>query len=219
MKRILIFTFILIISVSIVETSIACKISYDPGKVEGIVGEKKTVEIELKWEHRRCVLDEYDISMEFKGVTLIEQQGWEKVRSMLYKNVVTVRLDEPGKGTIRVYRECSKKGLSEGILTIKIGQTFKGALKDIAEITLDLEPVLKKKDEDSMKKLNVRLEAEQKWLSKNSPKTDEVKTLLAELDKVIKALKKNELTADLLSSLKNHKLLAEHLTLLLAKRG
>lgn len=224
MKRFFGFSaFIIIMLLGLTQMSLACKITYEPEKIEGLVGEKKTVKIELKWEHRRCVLDEYDTNMEFKGISLIEQQGWEKIRSMLYKNVVTVRLDEPGDAKIRVYRECSKKGLSEGILKIKINQTFKGALKDIAEITLDMDKILKKKeftekDETLLNKLYARLEAERKWLLKNSPETEDTQTLLAELDKVSKALKKKEFEQNLLTGLKKHKLLIEELEKILAKR-
>lgn len=223
MKRLLVFALFLMAATGLAETATACKINYDPKKVEGLVGEKKTIEVKLKWEHRRCVLDEYDIDMEFKGVSLIKQEGWSKIRSGLYKNVLTVRLDQPGEGTVRVYRECSKKGLSEGILKIKMNQMLKGALKDVAQITFDLDSILKKKslakkDKVVVEKLKARLEAERKWLLKNSPKTEEAKTLLTELDKIVKALKKKEFNPDLLVELKKHKLLSEDLKKIAAKK-
>ena len=222
MKRILVLTVSLVILLGIAQGTKACKITFKPEKLDGIVGQEKTVEVELKWEHRRCVLDEDDINMEFKGVTLTKQEGWKKVRSMLYRNALTVRLDEPGQGMIRVYRECSRKGLSEGKLKIEIGQTFEGALKDIAGLTLALEPALQKNDKKTIKQLTLRLEAEEKWLTKNLPQTSEAKALLLELGNALKALKalKGESPApDLLSGLKKHKLVQKHVTVLLSKRA
>lgn len=97
--------------------ALACHISFEPSDAK--VDENGIAEVVavLKWEHRRCVLEEDDIKVDYKGVEKISESGWKKEKKGLYKNTIKVKLTAE-EGSIRVWRECSKKGISEA--TVKI---------------------------------------------------------------------------------------------------
>ncbi len=96
----------------------ACHISFDPEEVQvGADGKGKVTAI-VKWEHRKCVLDDDDVNVDTKSVKIIKSTGFKKVKRGLFKNEIEFQL-EGKEGSIRVWRECSKKGLSEGIVKIK----------------------------------------------------------------------------------------------------
>ena len=102
----------------------ACIITFEPvsGKADtsGIAADTSGV-VELtatvKWEHRRCVLDEDDISVDYKGMVELSNTGWTQVKRGLYANTFKVRLTELD-GVMRVWRDCSKKGVSEGMVQL-----------------------------------------------------------------------------------------------------
>lgn len=72
----------------------------------------------IKWEHRRCPLAKDDVNVDGKGVKVLRQSGWEKVRRGLYRNRYEIQL-KGRKGSIRIWRRCDKKGVSEGTITIR----------------------------------------------------------------------------------------------------
>ena len=95
----------------------ACKITFGPKKIKIAKDGTAKVTVFVKWEHRKCVLDEDDINIDYKGIKKISTSGWKKIKRGYYKNELKIKLLK-SKGSIRVWRECSKKGLSEGILKL-----------------------------------------------------------------------------------------------------
>jgi len=107
-----------------VSDALACHITFEKtdskDKQETIkVGEDGTVVFNavVKWEHRKCVLADDDVNIDYNGVEKIYAKGWKKIKRGLYKNEIKVKLIDK-EGTVRIWRECSKKGLSEGIVKI-----------------------------------------------------------------------------------------------------
>ncbi len=98
--------------------ALACHITFDPEEVQVGADGKGTVKAIVKWEHRKCVLDDDDVHVDANSVKIIKSTGFKKVRRGLFENVIEFQL-EGEQGSIRVWRECSKKGLSEGIVKIK----------------------------------------------------------------------------------------------------
>ena len=102
----------------------ACIITFEPVSGEadtsGIAADTSGV-VELtaivKWEHRRCVLDEDDFNVDYKGMVELSNTGWTRVKRGLYANIFKVKLTEQD-GTMRVWRDCSKKGVSEGMVRL-----------------------------------------------------------------------------------------------------
>jgi hypothetical protein len=97
---------------------LACGVDFEPNPVK--VGKDNTamVKVIIKWEHRRCELDDDDVLLDLKGVKVLGQTGWKRIRHGLYYNTMKVELTHQTKGTLRVWRECSKKGISEGTVEV-----------------------------------------------------------------------------------------------------
>ncbi len=106
-----------ILAASVPEAS-ACEITFNPAEVHVGPDGKGTVKILLKWEHRKCVLDDDDVHVDGKSVKILKSTGFKKVRRGRFENVVNFEL-QGKEGSIRVWRDCSLKGLSEGIVKIK----------------------------------------------------------------------------------------------------
>ena len=90
----------------------ACEISFDPSELAVGADGKGTVKVLVKWEHRKCVLEDDELNIDASGATILKTTGWEKVKRGLFQNTVDFELTA-AKGKIRVWRECSKKGISE----------------------------------------------------------------------------------------------------------
>lgn len=99
-------------------TAHACKITFsaDPVKVDAAGAGKVTVTV--KWEHRKCVLEEDEITFDGKGVKVTPQGKWHKVRPGLFTRELSLKLNAK-EGSVRVWRDCSKKGISEGTVKVK----------------------------------------------------------------------------------------------------
>ena len=115
-KKVLVLFAVLAVFVS--ASALACEITFDPPEVKVDKDGKATVRAIVRWEHRRCVLEDDDINIDYNNVKLIKESGWRKIKRGLFENTLEIQLT--GKeGSIRVWRECSKKGISEGIIKIK----------------------------------------------------------------------------------------------------
>jgi len=95
----------------------ACQISFEPAQVMVGADGKGTVKAIVKWEHRRCVLRDDEINIEGTGVTVDRTSGWERTERGVFENEIAFTLTAT-EGTIRVWRECSKKGVSEWLLRV-----------------------------------------------------------------------------------------------------
>jgi len=106
------------------EKSPACEVTFTPETVEkAVVGETLTVEAILKYEHRKCVIEKDDTNLEMsENVRIVNDTGWEKVKRRLYHNFFDIQVMEEGEAWFRIFRECSKKDISEGILRIQVVQ-------------------------------------------------------------------------------------------------
>lgn len=115
-----IFAFLVTVLMSMVlyTTANACEITFEPKTVKVGADGKGTFTGIIKWEHRKCPLADDDVNIDEKGAKVLEQSGWKKVKRGLYKNEFKVQLTAD-KGTLRVWRECDKKGISEGTLEVK----------------------------------------------------------------------------------------------------
>lgn len=110
---------LIILSASVVTH--ACSIDIEPSKSKNILpGDTITLKATVNWEHRVCVLEVEDVDAEVgKNARITAQSGWEKVNKMTYVNTYTVVAKEKGDIAFRVFRECSKKGVSENSITLK----------------------------------------------------------------------------------------------------
>jgi len=97
----------------------ACEITFAPAQASGKVGDVVTFTASIKWEHRKCVLDDNDVQIDVTGGRIESQSGWTKVRPGYFENQIKVKLQTQGDVTVNVHRRCDKKGTSQGILKIK----------------------------------------------------------------------------------------------------
>lgn len=96
----------------------ACGVLFDPAEVTVGADGKGSVMVRIEWEHRRCVLDEQDVNVAGEGgVTVTNEPYFEKVKRGVYEARIDFKLSSD-KGRIRVWRDCSKKGISEGTITV-----------------------------------------------------------------------------------------------------
>lgn len=95
----------------------ACEITFEQGDKVKAEGKKAKVTAVVKWEHKKCVLADDDINIDYKGVKKLKESGWKKEKPGLFKNEIEVELTEKD-GEVRVWRECSKKGVSEGKIKV-----------------------------------------------------------------------------------------------------
>ena len=108
----------LVVFAALPEKSQACIITFEPSDVVVDENGEATVRVVLKWEHRRCVLDDDDVNIDYENIKELSNTGWKKIKRGLFENILKIKLTGD-EGMIRVWRDCSKKGISEGILKIK----------------------------------------------------------------------------------------------------
>jgi len=104
------------------DESFACHITFNPVNPEAAqVGGIIQVEAIVTLEHRRCVLEDDDVQVELsENIKILSETGWEKVNANEIHNTFEIEVLKPGEATLRVYRDCSKKGISEGFLTFQV---------------------------------------------------------------------------------------------------
>lgn len=115
----LIRTFLLgtLIALFVPGQALACIISFAPPTVTAGSDGKAQVVVSVEWEHRNCELEDDEVNIDYEDVTELSSSGWEKVRRGLFENTLEVQLTGD-VGRIRVWRECSKKGISEATATV-----------------------------------------------------------------------------------------------------
>ena len=97
--------------------ALACFITFEPESVHADSSGRAAFDAVIRWEHRRCVLDDDDVNLDAKGLKIVSQSGWEQVRRDTFKNHIVVQLVNK-EGSLRIWRECSKKGISEHTIHI-----------------------------------------------------------------------------------------------------
>jgi len=112
-KTILIFSLFIFTTVSV----LACKFTFIPSTVKVNSNGKATVKISVTCEHRTCQMGCKDITIDCKGVKILKNSGWIETEKKIFQNTLEIQLTETS-GTIRVWRECSKHGISEN--TVKV---------------------------------------------------------------------------------------------------
>ena len=121
MKKILI-TVIALFVVFTAGQSFACHITFAPEKLATAkVGETITIEAIITQEHRRCVLEDDEVSIELsENAKILKETGWERVDSRTLHNTLEIQIQQAGETSLRVFRECSKKGISEGTFEFNV---------------------------------------------------------------------------------------------------
>lgn len=117
MKFIRAFLATSILSLMITVSAFACEITFNPEEIKVDESGTTKVTVVVKWEHRTCELDDDDLTIDLEGIEKISDTGWTNISPGLFHNELTLKLTAD-TGSLRVWRECSKKGLSEGKITI-----------------------------------------------------------------------------------------------------
>ncbi len=114
MKKTIYFFIVFILFINF---AFPCIIEFTPETLKMKKGETATITLHLKYEHRRCEITLDDTEFETKGIKIISMGEWIKVKRGEYKRNIKIKLTSE-KGTLKVIRECTKKGISEGILKV-----------------------------------------------------------------------------------------------------
>ena len=92
--------------------SLACFMGFEGDEIQANSDGFATITAVVRWEHRKCVLDDDDINIDTEGLEIIDQSGWQQVKRGTFHNELQVKLIAK-EGSVRIWRECSKKGISE----------------------------------------------------------------------------------------------------------
>lgn len=117
-RKLLMLVAMLSTTLLLTSTALACFVTFNPDPVKVGKSGEATVTATIKWEHRRCVLDDDDVNIDTKGVKILKKSGWIKVRRGLFTNTLKIKLTAKKQGHIRVWRECRKKGISESFVKV-----------------------------------------------------------------------------------------------------
>lgn len=116
MKRIPPLLFAAVLLASAVP-ALPCEIHFAQAKMTAAVGRETQAVVTVVLEHRNCRVPMEQTTIEGKGLTVVKQGSWQRVKADTYSLDITFILNGP-KGELRVSRECDKKGVSEGILKV-----------------------------------------------------------------------------------------------------
>ena len=97
--------------------ALACFISFEPTSATADSSGRASFKAIIRWEHRRCVLDDDDINIDLHGLKILKQSGWDQTKRGYFVNDFQVQLTDK-QGSLRVWRECSKKGISEATIRV-----------------------------------------------------------------------------------------------------
>ena len=99
----------------------ACHIELTPDKESIKPGDVVQITVTSVLEHRNCVLENDDYQLELSDNASILKQGtWTETKRGVFTNTFTIKINEPGLFSFRVFRDCSKKGISEGDLSYQV---------------------------------------------------------------------------------------------------
>jgi len=116
MKKMMIASMIFVITVSILN---GCLIYFEPKEVDLPLNQEVQVTVFVKLEHRRCPVSLEETQYDSKGIEIVKKSEWQEVNRNLYQQTLTIKRTNP-QALLRVWRECDKKGISEGTLSFTI---------------------------------------------------------------------------------------------------
>ena len=101
--------------------STACHIELKADKNTIKPGDLISITVTSIKEHRNCSLSDDDYYFELSdNATLLNQGTWTETKRGVFTNTYKIRVNEPGTFSFRVYRECNKKGISEGEFSYQV---------------------------------------------------------------------------------------------------
>jgi hypothetical protein len=95
---------------------------FEPRVVRADAAGRATFTASIHLDHRRCVisLPPACVHLAPRGLRILGQGGWRRVKRTLYSNTYHVQLtDAASEGSLKVWRDCSKKGISAGTITVR----------------------------------------------------------------------------------------------------
>lgn len=99
-----------------------CVMRFEPRVVRADASGRATFTALIHLDHRRCVisLPPDCVHLVPRGLKILKQGGWSRVKRALYSNTYHVQLiDAASEGSLKVWRDCSKKGISEGTISVR----------------------------------------------------------------------------------------------------
>lgn len=101
------------------EKLFACDITFEPSTVKVNSNNMASVKVTLELAHKNCPEKLKDVNFDYRGIELIKKGEWKQVSKRVFEIVLDIKLVS-SNGSIRVWRECDKEGISEG--TIKVSK-------------------------------------------------------------------------------------------------
>ena len=117
LRRFIVFTGTASAVMLFASIALACFITFEPETVRADADGRARFTGVIRWEHRKCVLDDDDVNIDTKGLKVLKQSGWEQVKRDTFENEFEVQLTAK-EGSLRIWRECSKKGISEATIRV-----------------------------------------------------------------------------------------------------
>lgn len=119
MKKLYILLPIILLILLIFKTEklFACEFTFEPSVIKVNNNNRASVTVTLELAHKNCQKQLNEINFDYRGVKLIKKSEWEKVSKRMFKIILEIELINT-QGSIRIWRECEKNDISEGIVTV-----------------------------------------------------------------------------------------------------
>jgi len=95
----------------------SCHINFKPKKLNIEPDTPTSITVFVELEHRRCQIPIEDTIIKSNNIEIMKQGSWERLSRNKYKIDLMLIL-KGEKGELIVFRECDKKGISEGIMKV-----------------------------------------------------------------------------------------------------
>ncbi len=99
------------------EKLFACDITFEPSAIKVNSNNMASVKVTLELAHKNCPEKLKDVNFDYTGVKLIKKGEWKQVSKRVFEIVLDIKLTD-AQGTIRVWRQCDKEGISEGTIRV-----------------------------------------------------------------------------------------------------
>jgi len=116
----------------------ATTFSFSPPEGKGKVGEKRTFQLEARYQHLPCLVGIKTVEITYENLLPVSVSEWESISPGRFRKIITVKLKKAGKGKIKVTHLCPiKESKGEAVITIE-KRTFEEAHREAKDLLTDL---------------------------------------------------------------------------------
>jgi NosR/NirI family transcriptional regulator, nitrous oxide reductase regulator len=89
---------------------LSCNITTSPVNASAAIGDILSFTINVQLEHRNCTVPIEQTQIKLSGLEMVSQTPWQKINTLNYKKLITVKIKDTSAAKVEVIRECPKGG-------------------------------------------------------------------------------------------------------------